>query len=105
MIGALSDDRQSRVKYVVVFTKADKKNSPRELIAHTEATKLGLNTTGCPIDTPIILTSSETNLGRENIWTYLRLAMNEFVSPVKEQSNCQKSLTKPTEIYASGKMK
>jgi len=71
---------RKNVTYVVVLTKADKnvkgastKNAGRvskDILASVresmKANKVG--------NAPIILTSSETKLGRDDMWRYLRLA-------------------------------
>lgn len=69
-----------RVKYVVLLTKGDKnvkgpskKNSgrvSREVMEKLRQTMKG-NKVG---DAPVILTSAETKLGRDDIWRYLRFA-------------------------------
>jgi len=76
-----SDQKQNNAKYVIILTKADKnvkganseKNPGRvaqsvrdKLKATMKANKVGF--------APIVLTSAETRLGREEVWKYLRLA-------------------------------
>lgn len=68
------------ISYVVVLTKADKnikgqssKNSGKVSRSVMEKLRetMKANNVG---NAPVILTSSETNLGRDDIWRYLRLA-------------------------------
>lgn len=76
-----SDERRNDAKYVVVLTKADKNvkgatsetnpgtvsQSIREKLAHAmDANGVGY--------APVVVTSSETRLGRDKVWKYLRLA-------------------------------
>lgn len=76
-----SDEQRNNAKYIIILTKADKnvknassqKNpgkvtqSVREKLMDTmKANRVGF--------APIVLTSSETRLGRDEVWKYLRLA-------------------------------
>ena len=62
------------VTYVVVLTKADKKDSPKILLDTLEAVRSKLESSCCPADTPVLLTSSVNRLGRDHMWRFLRLA-------------------------------
>lgn len=70
-----------KVKYVVVLTKADKNvknakvSSTRGRVADSVMASLrkGMNENGVG-NAPVILSSAETKLGRDDIWRYLRLA-------------------------------
>ena len=79
-----SEEQQNHAKYVIVLTKADKnvKNSSSEKNPGkvTESVKEKLletmkqNRVGYA---PIVLTSAETRLGRDEVWKYLRLAAEQ----------------------------
>jgi GTP-binding protein len=82
--GALADDEQLMSKigkgrfsgqYVIVITKVDKleKQKVRNIIL--DKTRLALKQNGCSSSTPILLTSSATRLGRDEIWRYLQSAI------------------------------
>ena len=62
----------TRVNYVVVLTKADKRDTQSS--QSTAAVRRALEESGCNIHTPIIYTSSVTKLGRDQMWRYLRQA-------------------------------
>lgn len=76
----MADTLGKRVKYVVVLTKADKnvksaskKNQgtvSKQVVSKLRET-MKENGVG---NAPILLTSAETNLGRDDIWRYMRLA-------------------------------
>ena len=76
----ISETKPPGVKYVVVLTKADKNvkgpNStnagkvPKTVIEKLSKTLEKNNLKG----TPVILTSAETKLGRDEVWKYLRNA-------------------------------
>ena len=79
-----SDRQRNHAKYVIILTKADKnvkgansqKNpgkvsqSVRERLVNT------MNANGVGY-APIVLTSAETRLGRDEVWKYLRLAAEQ----------------------------
>lgn len=73
--------RDDRVKYVIILTKADKnvkgakleknpgkvtKSVLSKLVETMQANRVGY--------APVVLTSAETKLGRDEVWKYLRLA-------------------------------
>ena len=62
------------VTYVIVLTKADKRESPRVLRDTLTSIEAKLVAAGCSKDVPVLLTSSENRLGRDHMWRYLRLA-------------------------------
>lgn len=70
----IGESMPSRVTYVVVLTKADKNKNPgkvpRDVMTGLRETMVE-NGVG---NAPIILTSAETKLGRDDMWRYLRLA-------------------------------
>jgi len=84
-VGAIIGSKQQRnhAKYVIILTKADKnvksassKNpgkvseSVRNKLCETmKANKVGY--------APIVVTSAETRLGRDEVWRYLRLAAEQ----------------------------
>jgi GTP-binding protein EngB required for normal cell division len=76
-----SDEQQNNAKYIIILTKADKnvKNASsqknpgnvaesvkQKLVDTMKANRVGY--------APIVLTSAETRLGRDEVWKYLRLA-------------------------------
>lgn len=82
-VGAImgSDEQQNNAKYIIILTKADKnvKNASsqknpgnvaesvkQKLVDTMKANRVGY--------APIVLTSAETRLGRDEVWKYLRLA-------------------------------
>ena len=79
-----SKEQQNHAKYVIVLTKADKnvKNASSEKnpgkVAESVRDKLletmKQNRVGYA---PIVLTSAETRLGRDEVWKYLRLAAEQ----------------------------
>ena len=78
------------VKYVVVLTKADKnvkgpstKNSGKVARGTLEIVRETMKANGVG-NAPVLLTSSETKLGRDDLWRYLRLAAEAKVD-VKKQ--------------------
>ena len=78
------------VKYVVVLTKADKnvkgpstKNSGKVARGTLEIVRDTMKANGVG-NAPVLLTSSETKLGRDDLWRYLRLASEAKVD-VKKQ--------------------
>lgn len=78
------------VKYVVVLTKADKnvkgpstKNSGKVARGTLEIVREAMKANGVG-NAPVLLTSSETKLGRDDLWRYLRLAAEAKVD-VKKQ--------------------
>jgi GTP-binding protein len=79
--GAMGDDEllMERVaastftgQYVVVLTKMDKMDKQKVVQSTLDKTRALLARKGCPPDTPIIVTSSSTRLGRDEIWRYLQ---------------------------------
>ena len=82
-VGALegNPDRRNHAKYVIVLTKADKnvkgaskgKNPGR--VADMAMEKLAEATKANGVGfAPVVLTSAETRLGRDEVWKFLRLA-------------------------------
>ena len=82
-VGAImgGDEQQNNAKYIIILTKADKnvKNASsqknpgnvaesvkQKLVDTMKANRVGY--------APIVLTSAETRLGRDEVWKYLRLA-------------------------------
>jgi GTP-binding protein len=67
-------------KYVVVLTKADKnvkgKHASQGAVSETVISKIKetMQNAHLPPSIPLVLTSSETKLGRDDMWRYLRLA-------------------------------
>jgi hypothetical protein len=66
----------SRVQYVIVLTKADKrKEGAAKLRSNLNMVRQRLEANGCdPNKTPVLLTSSVNRLGRDHMWRFLRLA-------------------------------
>ncbi len=80
-IGRILGNQQNRAKYVVILTKADKNVKGATLEKNPgKVTKSVLSNVVETMKTnqvgyaPIILTSAETKLGRDEVWKYLRLA-------------------------------
>lgn len=82
--GALADDealmQQIAVtrlsgEYVVVLTKMDKMDKQRVKQSILDKTKAALERNGCPRDTPIVLSSSTSRLGRDELWRHLQRAL------------------------------
>jgi GTP-binding protein len=76
----ISENLPSRATYVVVLTKADKnvksastKNSGKVSNDVMNSLREAMNENGVG-NAPVILTSAETKLGRDDIWGYLKLA-------------------------------
>jgi len=76
----VSQNLPSYAKYVVLLTKADKnvksastKNSGKVSTVVMNRLRETMQESGIR-NTPVILTSAETKLGRDDIWRYLRLA-------------------------------
>jgi GTP-binding protein EngB required for normal cell division len=59
-------------QYVVVLTKMDKMDKQKVVQSTLDKTRALLARKGCLPDTPIIVTSSSTRLGRDEIWRYLQ---------------------------------
>lgn len=76
----MGETKAAGVKYVIVLTKADKNvkgpNSTntgkvsKDVLEKVEKAVIKNGVTG----TPILLTSAETKLGRDDVWRYLRTA-------------------------------
>mmetsp|Transcript_23589 Transcript_23589/g.69018 ORF Transcript_23589/g.69018 Transcript_23589/m.69018 type:complete len:551 (-) Transcript_23589:35-1687(-) len=60
--------------YVVVLTKADKRGKDYEEAAGL--VRKALERAGCRTSAPIVLTSSDSKFGRDQMWRYLRLAVS-----------------------------
>lgn len=76
----ISENLPSRATYVVVLTKADKnvksastKNSGKVSADVMNSLRQAMNENGVG-NAPVILSSAETKLGRDDIWRYLKLA-------------------------------
>ena len=85
-VGAImgSEQQQNNAKYVIVLTKADK--NVKGATSETNPGKVSESIREKLIDTmkanrvgyaPIVLTSAETRLGRDDVWKYLRLAAEQ----------------------------
>lgn len=61
--------------YVVALTKADKLDKQRVKQSMISKMKSTLLKNGCPSDTPILLTSASSKLGRDQVWRFLRQAI------------------------------
>lgn len=82
--GALADDEllmqriaQSNFKgsYVIALTKVDKLDKQRVKRSMIDKMQSTLIKNGCPSETPILLTSASSKLGRDEIWRFLRRAI------------------------------
>ena len=81
----VGDTLAKSVKYVVVLTKADKnvkgpstKNSGKVARGTLEIVRETMKANGVG-NAPVLLTSAETKLGRDDLWRYLRLAAEAMV--------------------------
>lgn len=80
--GAMTDDEQlmrliaasgrQKGEYVVVFTKMDKMDKQKLKQAVINQTRSALSRNGCRSDTPIVISSSSTRLGRDEMWRHLQ---------------------------------
>lgn len=61
--------------YVVALTKVDKLDKQRVKQSMISKTRSTLVRNGCPSDTPILLTSASSKLGRDQVWRFLRRAI------------------------------
>lgn len=66
-------------EYVVVLTKMDKMDKQKVKSAVMRKVTDSLRKSGCHPDTPVIVTSSATRLGRDELWMYLQKALKETV--------------------------
>lgn len=83
--GALADDESlmrqmaasgRRVnEYVIVLTKMDKLDKQKVKQSILDKTRAALVRNGCSADTSIVLTSSESRLGRDEMWRHLRAVL------------------------------
>jgi ribosome biogenesis GTP-binding protein YsxC/EngB len=80
IMAQMGEIKPSKVQYVVVLTKADKnvksastKNAGKVSKGVLENVRSALQSANLG-DTPVLLTSSETKLGRDDIWRYMSLA-------------------------------
>jgi ribosome biogenesis GTP-binding protein YsxC/EngB len=62
-------------KYVVVLTKVDKLDKQRVRQSMLDKMRAALVRNDCPSETPILLTSASSKLGRDEVWRYLRCAI------------------------------
>lgn len=92
--GPLNDDHslmqqvavvRGAFQYVIVLTKMDKTAKQRAKLSVINSTRQALKQNGCDENTPIVLTSASSKLGRDEMWRHLRLA----VAPLR--SNRQSS--------------
>lgn len=82
--GALADDEQLMAQvsmvdrefnYVIVLTKADKLDKQKVKQVILDKTRAALIRNNCPSNTPIVLTSASTRLGRDEMWKHLQSAL------------------------------
>ncbi|CAB9499383.1 GTP-binding protein EngB [Seminavis robusta] len=76
IMNQVSENLPARVNYVVVLTKADKniKGAPGKVSKDVmQSLRTAMNENGVG-KRPVILSSSNTKLGRDDLWRYLRLA-------------------------------
>lgn len=71
-------------EYVVVLTKMDKMDKQRVKQSIIDKTRSSLVRNHCPPDTPIILTSANTKLGRDEMWRHLQDALG-YLGPKNTQ--------------------
>ncbi|CAN8072685.1 unnamed protein product [Agarophyton chilense] len=82
--GALRDDEElmeeianhaGQLEYVVVLTKMDKLDRQKAKREILESIRRSLVRNRCSADTPIVLTSSSTRLGRDEMWRHMQNAL------------------------------
>lgn len=82
--GALKDDEElmqqmgilrGAFKYILVLTKMDKTGKQKAKQTIIDATRAALVRNGCAEDIPMVLTSAQTKLGRDEMWRHLRAAI------------------------------
>lgn len=93
--GALKDDEllmetiasvQREFAYVVVLTKMDKMSKQKAKRSVLDKTRAALKRNGCPQDTPIILTSATSRLGKEDMWRHLRSGLSLLQPGMKSKN-------------------
>lgn len=73
-------------EYVVVLTKMDKMDKQKVKGAILAKVKHALMENGCKPDTPIVVTSAATKLGRDELWRFLRYALRDSMPPLLKSS-------------------
>lgn len=82
--GALKDDRElmsqmgairGAFDYVIVLTKMDKIAKQKVKQSVIDSTRAALRRNGCADDVPIVLTSAQSKLGRDDMWRHLQAAL------------------------------
>lgn len=91
--GALADDEalmrqmsstgKRQDEYVIVLTKMDKMSKQKAKRSILDKTREALVRNGCPRETPIVLTSASSKLGREEMWRHLQAVLTSF--PAQEE--------------------
>lgn len=94
--GALEDDEElmrqmaacgrSRGEYVVVLTKMDKMDKQKVKRSVLDKIEAALQRNGCGDETPIVLTSSASRLGRDEMWRHLQEVIPTRRPPSKSSS-------------------
>lgn len=68
-------------EYVVVLTKMDKLDKQKAKSSVVDEIRSAFVREGVPEETPIILSSSLTKLGRDELWRYLRMGLPTLQTP------------------------
>ncbi|KAI0559570.1 50S ribosome-binding GTPase [Gracilaria domingensis] len=85
--GALKDDEElmseiavhgKQLEYVVVLTKMDKMDKQKAKRGVIDSIQQALVRNGCAEDTPIVLTSASTRLGRDEMWRHMQNALKSL---------------------------
>lgn len=89
--GALADDEilmsemsklRGAFRYVVVLTKMDKIDKQKVSRKVLDTTRNALVKCGCGSDVPIVSTSAQSRLGREEMWRHLQMGLQTLKSPI-----------------------
>lgn len=77
-------------EYVIVLTKMDKMDKQKVKQSILDKTKAALSRNGCRRDTSIVLTSSTTRLGRDEMWRHLQSALAPVSATLSAARSSQK---------------
>lgn len=66
--------------YVIVLTKMDKTAKQKAKQSVLDSTRAALQKNGCADDLPIVLTSAESKLGRDEMWRHLQAALKPMTA-------------------------
>lgn len=75
LMSQMSASGRHNKEYVIVLTKMDKMDKQKVKQSILDKTRAALMRNGCRRDTPIVLTSASTRLGRDEMWRHLQSAL------------------------------